>query len=92
MDVAFLLRAQRLLSERQPARLDHAMLLAALAAQQSASQAARARRLALEPPRHGCDDDPLIELVLAGPEWRRAACAQRGCFNRAESRRRVNGS
>jgi hypothetical protein len=38
------------------------------------------------------DDDPLVELLVAGPRWREAASRQRGCFSRAEAGRRVNAS
>ncbi len=37
-------------------------------------------------------DDPLTELLVGGPEWKKAAQAQQGCFSRAEAGRRVNGS
>ena len=84
MDVSFHLRAQRLLAERRPALLDHSMLLALLAAQRAGASAPAPEK------RRGGADDPLVELVLAGPDWRRAACVQRGCFNRADSERRVN--
>ena len=90
MDMAFLRRAGQLLGDREPVRLDHSLLMAALAAQQSASAAARpstdrpATRVDITP------DDPLTELLLAGPGWKRAACQQRGCFSRAEAGRRIN--
>ena len=32
----------------------------------------------------------LTETVLAGPEWQEAAGVRRGCFNRAEVKRRKN--
>jgi hypothetical protein len=88
MDMAFLRRAQQLLADRTPVRLDHALLMAALAAQQSAS-AARAQAEA--PASDPASEDPLTELLLAGPGWRRAACQQGGCFSRAEAGRRING-
>ena len=91
MDMAFLQRAGRMLGEREPAPLDHKLLLAALAL--------RAPRPAPRRPAcgEGCrvqaaDEDPLVELLLAGPAWRQAQSAQRGCFSRAEAGRRVNGS
>ena len=91
MDMAFLRRAERILEEREPLRLDHRLLLTALAAQQTASVTARAR-VAVRTTRCGPrDEDPLIELLLAGPRWREAATRQRGCFSRAEAGRRVNG-
>ena len=90
MDMAFLRRAERhCWTTAEPARLDHALLMAALAAQQSASAAGRPRRpTRRRPPARR--DDPLIELLLAGPGWRRAAVGQRGCFSRAEAGRRIN--
>ena len=90
MDMAFLRRAEQMLGDREPVRLDHALLMAALAAQQAASAAARSQG---EGPRarvDGAPDDPLTELLLAGPAWRRAASQQRGCFSRAEAGRRIN--
>ena len=93
MDVNFLLRGRRGLGESRPARLDHRMLTAALAAQQSASAAARAQAAATVPPGDcGADREPLSELLLGGPQWREAAAAQKGCFNRAGMKRRVNVS
>ena len=84
MDMAFLLRSRRLLDGRKPARLDHQLLQAALAAGRAV------------PARHSCTAaavaEPLIELVTAGPEWRQAAVRQRGCFNRAEAGRDRNGA
>ena len=89
MDMAFLRRAERMLDERRPARLDHALLMAALAAQQVAADAGRERPAG--PSAAPCgEDDPLIELLLAGPGWRRAASKQQGCFSRAEAGRRIN--
>ena len=84
MDMAFLLRSQRLLEGRVAARLDHALLQATLAA----SRAVAARR----PDRPAPDEEPLVELVTAGPEWKQAAVRQRGCFNRAEAGRNRNGA
>jgi hypothetical protein len=90
MDMAFLRRAEQILGDRQPARLDHALLVAALAAQQTASAAARPQAGASRPRVDGASDDPLTELLLAGPGWRRAASQQGGCFSRAEAGRRIN--
>ena len=90
MDMAFLRRAEQLLGDPQPVRLDHALLMAALAAQQSAQAASRPSS---ESPRlraDGTPEDPLTELLTAGPGWRRAACQQGGCFSRAEAGRRIN--
>jgi hypothetical protein len=90
MDVAFLLRVQRLLADRQPAKLDFSVLTAALAAQQSTDAAVRAKgRTAKVQARFG-EEEALVELLLAGPGWRQAASAQQGCFSRAEAGRRIN--
>ncbi len=90
MDETFQLRARRLLDGRQPARLDFSVLRAALGAQQAASAAACAQARAADRSAPAAQSDPLTELVLAGPGWRQAVSAQRGCFNRAEAGRRVN--
>jgi hypothetical protein len=86
MDESFQLRAHRLLDGGRPARLDFSMLTAILSAQAASSAAARAQARAAPPA------EPVGEIVLAGPAWREAVSAQRGCFNRAEARRRCNVS
>jgi hypothetical protein len=87
MDLSFFRRAQMRFASRSPARLEYPVLVASLAAVQSASAAARAARAlgsAGEPsPRH----DPLVELLLGGSGWREAAAAQRGCFNPGQAAR-----
>ena len=85
MDLSFFRRAERRLARRQPAALDFGMLGAVLQAQQAVSAAARAERLLSGIPRVA---DPLAELLLAGPDWRAAAAAQRGSFNPALARQR----
>jgi len=86
MDESFQLRARRLTGKRQAAALDFSMLTAALAAQRAANAAPR-----IDVAPGGAHlADPLTEIVLAGPDWRRAASAQCGCFNRAEVKRRRN--
>lgn len=92
MDMAFIRRAERLFARERPARLDHALLLAALAAQKGARPAGaiEARPLPTDPAQ--ARDDAFIELVLGGPRWRQALSEQRGCFSRAEAGRRVNGA
>ena len=90
MDMAFLRRAERILEEREPARLDHALLVAALAAQQRASVSTNNRERVVVIRTGQIDDDPLIELLLGGPRWREASARQRGCFSRAEAGRRIN--
>ena len=82
MDMAFHQRAQQILDGGEPARLDHALLLAALAARQSSEPVLT--------PAPAAESEPLIELVLVGPHWREAAQAQGGCFSRAEAGRGVN--
>ena len=92
MDMAFLRRAERILEEREPLRLDHELLLAALSAQHQAIAAGRPQPVGRPAPAAGTEDDPLVELLLAGPRWREAASRQRGCFSRAEAGRRINGA
>lgn len=89
MDESFQLRARRLLGGREPAALDFSVLAASLVSQQAASPAARAqaRRRAAASAAQG---HPLTEILLCGPDWQSAACAQQGCFNRAEVKRRRN--
>ena len=91
MDMAFLRRAERILEERDESlRLDHQLLVAALAAQQQTAIVTARSRLMVAEVRRPSDEDPLIELLLAGPRWREAATRQRGCFSRAEAGRRIN--
>lgn len=90
MDESFQFRAKRLTGPAQPAPLDFDLLSAGLIAQQAATPAARAlaafdRNIAPPP-----EAEPLVETLLAGPQWRQAASAQRFCFNRAEVKRRHN--
>jgi hypothetical protein len=81
MDHAFFLRAERMLA-REPAAIDHRMLVASLAAHQAASPTARAVRTdcAIGFDRPG---EALAELLAGGPAWRTARRAQRGSFHRA---------
>ena len=80
--MAFLRRAQRLLGESRPAPIDHGLLLAALA-----GRAAMAQQRS-----EAVVEEPLVELLTGGPDWRRAAIAQGGCFNRAEAGRGRNAT
>jgi len=84
MDESFQLRARRQRETAQPAPLDFAVLTTALSIQAGASAAARAQARAAPPV------EPIGEILLAGSAWREAVRAQRGCFNRAEARRRGN--
>lgn len=79
MDMAFVQRARRMLGESRPAPLDHGLLLAALA-----------RGGVHEPEAVAVIEEPLVELLIGGPDWRRAARAQGGCFSRAEAGRDRN--
>ena len=90
MDMAFLRRAERILEERESLRLDHQLLVAALAAQQQTATVTARSRVVVEARLGPCDEDPLIEVLLAGPRWREAATRQQGCFSRAEAGRRIN--
>ena len=87
MDMTFMRRSERMLVQDRPARLDHALLLAALAAQPhpESPTGTRIRMQRVE----GRGEEALVELVLGGPRWREAVSAQRGCFSRAEAGRRV---
>ena len=85
MDLSFFRRAERRFASRTPAALDFGMLSALLQAQQAVSAAAAAERIGAAMPRVA---DPLAELVLAGPDWRAAAAAQKGAFNPALARQR----
>jgi len=76
MDLSFFRRAEQRFASRTPARLDFGMLVAALRAQRAAP-ASRARGV----PAAAACADPLAEILLAGPAWREAVAAQRGCFN-----------
>ena len=89
MDMAFLRRAESLLTP-QPARIEHRLLVATLAAQREARAELAASGTPAAMPAAG-RDEPMVELLLGGPGWRRALSAQRGCFSRAEAGRRVNG-
>lgn len=88
--MAFQRRAERMLAARHVARLDHAMLIASISAHHPAPPALA--KIAIVDPGGPAVEDPLVELLLAGPHWRRAVSAQHGCFSRAEAGRRVNGS
>lgn len=77
MDLGFLRRAERRFAVRLPIAPDPGVVSALLQAQRAASAAARAEAL-LEEPRV---PDPIAEIVLAGPGWRRAVADQRGSFN-----------
>jgi hypothetical protein len=77
MDLSFFRRAEQRFASRTPARLDFGMLVVALRAQHDASPAALARAAA--PAARFAD--PIAEILLAGPGWREAVAAQRGCFN-----------
>jgi hypothetical protein len=77
MDLSFFRRAEQRFASRTAAKLDHGMLVAMLRTQQSASPAACAEAAA---PNGPGIEDPLVELLLAGPGWRQAAAQLRGAF------------
>jgi hypothetical protein len=77
MDLAFHLRAERLLTRAPDARVDYDVLVAALGAHQSQSATARAAATAARSrPAH-----QVAELVLGGGGWEEAKRARRGSFN-----------
>ncbi|HEX8307014.1 MAG TPA: hypothetical protein VF645_01175 [Allosphingosinicella sp.] len=84
MDLSFFRRADQRLASRAPAALDFGILVATLRAQRDSMPATSARSAASEPP--ACCPDPIAEILLAGPSWREAVAAQRGCFNSAFAR------
>jgi hypothetical protein len=81
MDLAFLRRAERLLARPAAApAIDYGVLVATLAAHQSASATARAAAADTGARRWREPRDALVELLAAGPAWRDAARAQCGSF------------
>jgi len=84
MDLSFFRRAEQRFASRTPARLDFGMLVATLRTQRDAGPAASARAAASAPAPSFAD--PIAEILLAGPGWREAVAAQRGCFNPAYAR------
>ncbi|HEY0414374.1 MAG TPA: hypothetical protein VGD66_14660 [Allosphingosinicella sp.] len=84
MDLSFFRRAETRFANRTAAHLDFGMLVASLRAAQAASPAARALAGFAALPR---PLDPLAEILLAGPHWRRAVAAQGGAFNAAFARK-----
>jgi len=83
MDLSFFRRAEQRFASRAPARLDFGMLVATLRTQRDSAPAASARTVSA--PAAACAD-PIAEILLAGPAWREAVAAQRGCFNPACAR------
>ena len=79
MDLAFLLRAERMLAREPVAAIDHGVLVAALAAHQAATPTARAASRTSAGARDA-GNDTLAELLAGGPAWREARKAQRGSF------------
>ena len=84
MDLSFFRRAEQRFASRSPARLDFGMLVATLRTQRDLAPAASARSTA-SAAATACSD-PIAEILLAGPGWREAVAAQRGCFNPAFAR------
>jgi hypothetical protein len=82
MDLSFFRRAEQRFASRAPAGLDFGILVATLRAQRDRAPVAAARAPA---PAASCPD-PIAEILLAGPAWREAVAAQRGCFNPAFAR------
>jgi hypothetical protein len=70
---------------REEARLDHELLLAALAAQRATSAAAKGDKAG---PAMPVAEEPITEILLAGPGWRSARATQQGSFHRDEADRR----
>ena len=83
MDLSFFRRAEQRFASRTPARLDFGMLVATLRSQREAAPVGGGEATA---PRAARVADPIAEILLAGPAWREAVAAQRGCFNPAFAR------
>ncbi|HLL30196.1 MAG TPA: hypothetical protein VK403_04290 [Allosphingosinicella sp.] len=79
MDLSFFRRAEQRFASRTPASLDFGMLVATLRSQREAGPGAWARAADSAPAERVAD--PIAEILLAGPSWREAVAAQRGCFN-----------
>lgn len=82
MDMSFLRRARRI-AKQTPAHLDYSVLVATLEAMQSSSETARAQIRAA----HGEEEErtarePLVEILLAAPDWPDAIAVQQGSFHR----------
>jgi hypothetical protein len=84
MDLSFFRRAEQRFASRAPAGLDFGMLVATLRTQRDSLPAASAGAAASE--QASSCPDPIAEILLAGPAWREAVAAQRGCFNPAFAR------
>ena len=85
--MTFLSRARRMLAERRPAALDYGVLVATLEAMQSSSVTARAQVRSAHPDEDGpAAREPLVEIILAAPDWSDAIAAQEGCFHRGVAR------
>ena len=85
--MAFLSRARRILAERTPARLDYGVLVATLEAMQSSSATARAQVRSARREEDGpAACEPLVEILLANPDWAEAIASQQGRFHRGGAR------
>ena len=87
MDLSFFRRAEQRFASRAPARLDFGMLVATLRARRDSAPAACADSGESRPA--AAFADPIAEILLAGPGWREAVAAQRGCFNPAYAGQRL---
>ena len=78
MDLSFFRRAEQRFASQRAAEPDFGLLVATLRTQQAMSASAKAEAVCTELP---SVEEPLVELVLAGPRWRLAAAALRGSFH-----------
>ena len=81
MDLSFFRRAEQRFASRTPARLDFGMLVATLRTQRDSAPAASTQADSVASA--AAFADPIAEILIAGPAWREAVAAQRGCFNPA---------
>jgi hypothetical protein len=87
MDLGFFQRRNAGFAGRSAARLDYGVLVAMLDAMQAASPSARALRSSACQPDASARENPLVEILLGGPQWREAVAARCGCFNPAQAQR-----
>jgi hypothetical protein len=87
MDLGFFQRRKASFAGRSAARLDYRVLVATLDAMQAASLSARALEAVACQPDAVAGANPLVEILLGGPQWREAIAAQCGSFNPAQAQR-----
>ncbi len=85
MDLSFLRRAEQRFASQTAARPDFGMLVVMLRSQRRTGTSDGVRGGGATAP---ALLDPVVEILLAGPAWRRAVGAQGGSFNPRFARQR----